>query len=103
MRARFEHPGGGVRVEVAIPKDRPRWLLGACSAEVTERPERRSDPDRPEEDIFVLTFRTVDHAWTALAALADRVQVIGPPEVRDELVRLAEATLQRYRGAAPAG
>ena len=103
MRARFEHPGGGVRVDVAIPKDRPRWLLGACSAEVTERPERRSDPDRPEDDVFVLTFRSFDHAWIALAALADHVQVIGPPEVRDELVRLAETTLRRYRGADAAG
>ena len=97
MRARFEQPGGGVRVEVVIPKSRPGWVLGACTSEVIERPERRTDPERPDDDVFVLTFRSAVHAWAALAALADHVQVTGPPEVRDELVRIAEVTLRRYR------
>jgi hypothetical protein len=45
---------------------------------------------------LVLTFRSPTHAWVMLAGLADSVEVIGPAEVRDELVRNAEVTLRRY-------
>lgn len=96
MRASFERPGGGVRIELASPKNRIAWVLGACSAELTEQPERREHPDQPDHEILTLTFRSEAHAWMMLASQADFVQVIGPPEVRDQLVRNARSTLRRY-------
>ncbi|MGH2752154.1 MAG: helix-turn-helix transcriptional regulator [Actinomycetota bacterium] len=97
MRARFEQPGGGVRVDAAVPKNRAGLVLGVCSAELIDRPERRLHPEEADHEILTLTFRSAAHAWWMLAALAEHVEVIGPNEVRDELVRNAQATLERYR------
>ena len=97
MRARFEQPGGGVRVEALVDRGRAGRVLGFCSSELIDRPDVRPHPDRPDRDVLALTFRTMVHAWVALAPLADDVEVIGPPDVRDELVRIAEVTLRRYR------
>jgi predicted DNA-binding transcriptional regulator YafY len=97
MRARFEQPGGGVKVTAEVPKDRAGRVLGACSALVIDRPERHLHPDRSHDSILTLTFRTVAHACFALAPLADDVHVTEPADVRDELLRMAEATVHRYR------
>ena len=96
MRASFERPGGGVRVELVVPRNRTAWVLGICSSELVERPERREHPDQPDHEILTLSFRSETHAWMMLAAQADYVQVVEPPEVRDELVRNAKMTLRRY-------
>jgi predicted DNA-binding transcriptional regulator YafY len=97
MRARFEQPGGGVRVRVEVPSERVGMVLGTCSAEMVDQPERHPHPQEPRHETLVITFRSTNHAWWTLAALAEEVQVIDPPEVRDALVRIAETTLRRYR------
>lgn len=98
MRSRFEHPGGGVTVVVSVPRARAGRVLGFASFQLTDRPARRPHPERPDQEVLELAFRSVEHAWYALAPLADDVEVLEPDEVREELVRVAEATLRRYRG-----
>jgi predicted DNA-binding transcriptional regulator YafY len=100
MRARFEQPGGGVPVELVVPRTRASRVLGFCGHQLTERPERRPHPEHPDHDVLRLTFRSADHAWVTLAPLGNDVEVTSPAEVQRELVRLAEATLRRYRGRA---
>jgi len=97
MRTRFEQPGGGVRVEAIVPRGRVGRVIGSCGPLVVDRPERRPHPERADHDVLTLAFRSVLHSWVALAPLGHDVEVIGPQEVRDELARLAEVTLMRYR------
>lgn len=98
MRARFEQPGGGVPVEVVVPTARAGMVMAACSHLLTDRPVRQPHPDRADHETLTLTFRSVDHAWWSLAALAEDVEVTAPAEVQERLVRVAEVTLARYRG-----
>lgn len=117
LRLRFEQPGGGVRVELVVPRDKVAWVIGACSDQLIDRPEREAESsamhpggygavqveapataDGPiEHDRITLTFRTAQHAHLALAPVADTIDVVSPEEVRENLVRLAEAIIARHR------
>jgi predicted DNA-binding transcriptional regulator YafY len=116
LRLRFEQPGGGVRVDLVVPRDKVGWVIGACSDQLIDRPERQPvaathrddsaavhvEPSDPSDgtagcERLILTFRTAQHAYLALAPVADTVDVIAPGEVRDDLVRLAEAIIARHR------
>lgn len=100
MRSRFEQPGGGVQATVAVGSDDVGRLLGTVNTYLIDRPERRSDPERPDHELVVLTFRAIPQAAVALLPLVELSEVVDPPELRDELARMARVALDRYNGPA---
>jgi len=96
MRSEFERPGTGLTVEVRVAHARSAGVMRGAAGQVTAEPERRPDPDHPGDDIVSLMYRNAQHArWSLLGYCAEH-EVVGPPEVREELAESARAILARY-------
>lgn len=96
IRASIDERRAGYRATVLADDETVRWLRAAFGTRASEGRER---PDgRVEVELRSWSAHTVS---SELAAFGDRVEVLRPREVRDELARIG-AELGRLYGAAPA-
>jgi predicted DNA-binding transcriptional regulator YafY len=101
LRGRVERGRDPVVVQLRV-----RAHLVALLFRVTEGRREGPAPEAPPPDddewvVLDLRFRAVGAAVSGLFMLGEGVEVLAPPEVRDQLVSTARAVLSRYQSPPP--
>ena len=97
LRGHLERAAEPVPVVLRIRRGRTAMVLRLAAAQLAGQagtPE--VDPERPTWERVTLPFRAVGAARAALLGFGGDVEVLSPPEVRDDLVATARAVLARY-------
>ncbi|PSM37837.1 DNA-binding transcriptional regulator [Streptomyces dioscori] len=99
LRREVEERPGGIDVTVRVRRDRFDLFLRLHGGTLTEPPE---DDGTSEWVVARLAYGVVGEA-RPLLAFGDRLEVLAPPGVREELARVAASVTELYRQALPAG
>jgi predicted DNA-binding transcriptional regulator YafY len=96
LRRRVEERRGGIDVTVRVRRDRLDLFLRLNAAHLVEV------PDTPDGEWVTarLSYGVLGEA-RQLLAFSDRVEVLSPPEVREELRAAAASVTELYRRPAP--
>ncbi|MEV0221542.1 YafY family protein [Streptomyces sp. NPDC050704] len=95
LRRQVEERPGGIDLTVRVRRDRFDLFLRLHGGALTEPPE--DDGESPWVTAR-LTYGVVGEA-RPLLAFGDRLEVLSPPEVREELARVAASVMAVYGGA----
>jgi predicted DNA-binding transcriptional regulator YafY len=97
----YERDAPTIAVDVRIAEDR-LWRLTTVFGEATvAAAERLVDPDLPDHVRVRMTLSYPDEVPGQLLAVGPNLEVIGPPEIRERVITLADLVSARYRAAAP--
>ncbi|MET9494923.1 YafY family protein [Streptomyces sp. NPDC006552] len=99
LKRQVEVRPGGIEITARVRRTRFDLFLRMCGASLTEHPE----DDGVSEWITVRLGYGVLGAARSLAPFADHVEVVEPPEVREELARCAAAITALYAQSDRAG
>ncbi|MGW6013606.1 helix-turn-helix transcriptional regulator [Streptomyces sp. NPDC055210] len=99
LRREVEERSGGIDVTVRVRRDRFDLFLRLHGGTLTEPP---ADDGTSEWVVARLAYGVVGEA-RPLLAFGDRLEVLSPPGVREELARVAASVTELYRRASPAG
>ncbi|MEV5549917.1 YafY family protein [Streptomyces sp. NPDC052309] len=95
LRRGVEERPGGLVVTVRVRPDRLDMFLRLNAASLAGRPEGGGGGD-DEWATVRLAYGSVVEV-RQLLAFSDRIEVVGPPEAREELARAATAVVELYR------
>jgi predicted DNA-binding transcriptional regulator YafY len=99
--AAYERDQPTVVVDVRLPADQA-WRLNQVFGRGTlSAGERVDEPQRPETIRVRLKLGYPDEVPGLLLAVGHDLDVLGPPEIRNSVVLLANRIADRYRDAAP--
>ncbi|MFJ2768147.1 helix-turn-helix transcriptional regulator [Streptomyces sp. NPDC087300] len=98
LKRQVEERPGGIEVTARVRRARVDLFLRLNAAALAGPP----DDDGADEWVTVRLAYGVLGETRTLLPFADHVEVLSPPEVRDELARAAAAVTELYAGNAPA-
>jgi predicted DNA-binding transcriptional regulator YafY len=97
LRRQVEERPGGIDVVVRVRRDRLDLFLRLNAPWLTELPEDRGEGDGEGEWVTArLSYGVVGEA-RQLLQFSDRIEVLSPPEVREELARAAASVTGLYQ------
>ena len=88
-------------VDVRIPDDQAWRLNQVFGSGTVDGGERIDEPDRPGTVRLRLRLGYPAEVPGLLLACGDHLEVVGPDDIRDRVVRLANRIAARYREAIP--
>lgn len=104
LRAWVERPRTAVQVRVRVRDDVRGLMLRVTAGQQTPtlpKPAGEVGPAQPGWSVVDLEFRAPRAAVAALLGFGDSVEVLSPPEVRDEMARTAAGVCALYGVSAP--
>jgi predicted DNA-binding transcriptional regulator YafY len=99
--AAYERDAPTIDVDVRIAEDRLWRISNVFGQGVVDRATRSPDPDEPGQTRLRLTLDYPDDVPGLLLAVGPNMEVLGPPEIRERVVKLADLVAARYRESAP--
>ena len=99
--AAYERDAPTIDVDVRIAEDRLWRISNVFGRGTVERAARSVEADRPGQVRLTLTLDYPDDVPGLLLAVGPNLEVVGPPEIREQVIRLAELVAERYRETAP--
>jgi len=99
--AAYERDAPVIEVDVRIAEDRLWRISNVFGQAVVDRAERTTDPDEPGQVRLRLTLDYPDDVPGLLLAVGPNVEVLGPPEIRERVIKLADLVAARYRESTP--
>jgi len=99
--AAYERDAPTIQVDVRIAEDRLWRISNVFGQGVVAAAERTIDPDQPGLLRLRLTLDYPDDVPGLLLAVGPNLEVLGPPEIREQVIKLADLVAARYREAAP--
>ena len=98
--AAYERDAPTITVDVRIAEDRI-WRITNVFGEATVRAaDRRVDPEMPGHVRLQMTLSYPDDVPGLLLAVGPNLEVMGPPEIRERVIKLADLVVARYRETA---
>jgi predicted DNA-binding transcriptional regulator YafY len=95
--AAYERDAPTVAVDVRIAEDRVWRISNVFGRGPVDRAERSVDPDFPGQVRLRLTLGYPDDVPGLLLAVGPNLEVIGPPDIRERVIKLADLVSARYR------
>jgi predicted DNA-binding transcriptional regulator YafY len=99
--AAYERDAPTATVDVRIAGDRLWRISTVFGRAALEGAERSVEADRPGQVRLRLTLGYPDEVPGQLLAVGPNLEVIGPPEIRERVIKLADLVAARYRETAP--
>jgi predicted DNA-binding transcriptional regulator YafY len=99
--AAYERDAPTIDVDVRIAEDRLWRISNVFGQGVVDRAARSPDPDHAGQIRLRLTLDYPDDVPGLLLAVGPNMEVLGPPEIRERVVKLADLVAARYRESAP--
>jgi predicted DNA-binding transcriptional regulator YafY len=99
--AAYEREVPTIEVTLRVRPDRLHELHDQVGNESMKRAERLEEPDADGWHRLRLRMTWPEEAAGRLLAMGDRVEVLEPASVREQLVELARGALARHDGAKP--
>ena len=98
--AAYERDAPTVTVDVRIAEDRVWRITNVFGRAVVDGADRSVEAERPGQVRLRLTLGYPDDAPGLLLAVGPNLEVIGPPEIRERVIKLADLVSARYRETA---
>ena len=98
--AAYERDAPTVTVDVRIAEDRLWRITNVFGRAVVDAADRSIEADRPGQVRLGLTLGYPDDVPGLLLAVGPNLEVIGPLEIRERVIKLADLVSARYREAA---
>jgi predicted DNA-binding transcriptional regulator YafY len=98
--AAYERDAPTVTVDVRIAEDRVWRITNVFGRAVVDAADRSVEADRPGQVRLRLTLGYPDDVPGLLLAVGPNLEVIGPPEIRERVIKLADLVSARYRETA---
>jgi predicted DNA-binding transcriptional regulator YafY len=99
--AAYERDAPTIDVDVRIAEDRLWRISNVFGQGVVDRAPRSADPDQAGQLRLRLTLDYPEDVPGLLLAVGPNLEVLGPPEIRERVVKLAGLVAERYRETAP--
>jgi predicted DNA-binding transcriptional regulator YafY len=99
--AAYERDAPTIDVDVRIAEDRLWRISNVFGQAVVDRAVRTADPDEAGQVRLRMTLDYPDDVPGLLLAVGPNLEVLGPPEIRERVVKLADLVAARYRESAP--
>jgi predicted DNA-binding transcriptional regulator YafY len=99
--AAYERDAPTVTVDVRIAEDRLWRIRTVFGRAAVDAAERSIEADRPGQVRLRMTLSYPDEVPGQLLAVGPNLEVVGPPEIRDQVIKLANLISARYRDIAP--
>jgi predicted DNA-binding transcriptional regulator YafY len=99
--AAFERDAPTVTVDVRIAEDRLWRIRDVVGQATVDAAERSTEPDHPGLVRLRMTLSYPDEVPGQLLAIGPNLEVIGPAEIRERVIKVAELVAARYRDSAP--
>lgn len=99
--AAYERDAPTVEVDVRVRADQLWRVNDEFGRGTVERAERTEEIDRPETIRLRMKLGYPNEAPGRLLAVGPDLEVIGPPEIRERVIGLANRIVERYRETAP--
>lgn len=98
--AAYERDAPTVTVDVRIAEDRIWRITNVFGRGPVDGAERSIETDRPGQVRLSMTLGYPDDVPGLLLAVGPNLEVIGPPEIRERVIKLADLVSARYRETA---
>jgi predicted DNA-binding transcriptional regulator YafY len=98
--AAYERDAPTVTVDVRIAEDRVWRITNVFGRAAVDAAGRSVEADRPGQVRLRLTLGYPDDVPGLLLAVGPNLEVIGPPEIRERVIKLADLVSARYRETA---
>ena len=98
--AAYERDAPTVTVDVRIAEDRVWRITNVFGRAAVDAADRSIERDRPGQVRLRLTLGYPDDVPGLLLAVGPNLEVIGPPEIRERVIKLADLVSARYRETA---
>jgi predicted DNA-binding transcriptional regulator YafY len=98
--AAYERDAPTVTVDVRIAEDRIWRITNVFGRAPVDGADRSIEADRPGQVRLKLTLGYPDDVPGLLVAVGPNLEVIGPPEIRERVIKLADLVSARYRETA---
>ena len=99
--AAYERDAPRIVVDVRIAEDRLWRISNVIGHAVLDAAERSTDGEAPGMVRLRMSLDYPDEVPGQLLAVGPNLEVIGPPEVRERVIKLADLVAARYREPAP--
>ncbi len=99
--AAYERDAPRIAVDVRIADDRLWRISNVVGHAVVDAAERTTEGEAPGMVRLRLALDYPDEVPGQLLAMGPNLEVIGPPEIREQVIKLADLVAARYRAVAP--
>jgi predicted DNA-binding transcriptional regulator YafY len=99
--AAYERDAPTATVDVRIAEDQLWRIRTVFGRAVLDGAQRSIEFDRPGQVRLRMTLAYPDEVPGQLLAVGPNLEVVGPPEIRERLIKLADLVAARYRQTAP--
>jgi predicted DNA-binding transcriptional regulator YafY len=101
--AAYERSAPRISVDVRIAEDRLWRITNVFGRAAVDNAERSPDGEMPDTVRLRMSLDYPDDVPGQLLAVGPNLEVIGPPEIREQVIKLADLVAARYRETAPVG
>jgi predicted DNA-binding transcriptional regulator YafY len=99
--AAYERDAPTVSVDVRIAEDRLWRISDVLGNAAVDAADRSTEADHPGLVRLRMTLSYPDEVPGLLLAIGPNLEVVGPPEIRERVIKLADLIAARYRESTP--